>query len=151
MSSGAGARSSNGSAPDAAERMRLEVDRLDLELKPLPLLAGRLVVAGVRLVRPVLHLEPATAGRLELPQPVPLGGRQVVFEAERHVQDLLRGRADRAQSVLEGSVRRLVRPAVLGHGHAVELDLEVAQRVVDDRPVRVRDDPEAEPRLLCSA
>jgi uncharacterized protein involved in outer membrane biogenesis len=56
------------SRPDAEDRMRLEVDRLDLELKPLPLLGGRLDVEEVRLVRPVLRIEPAAAGRAELPQ-----------------------------------------------------------------------------------
>ena len=43
--------------------MRLEVDRLDLELNPLPLLGGRLDVEEVRLVRPVLQIEPAAADR----------------------------------------------------------------------------------------
>jgi hypothetical protein len=56
------ARTTLSSRPDAVDRMHLEVDRLDLELKPLPLLGGRLDVEGVRLVRPVLELEPARAG-----------------------------------------------------------------------------------------
>jgi uncharacterized protein involved in outer membrane biogenesis len=56
------------SRPDAEDRMRLEVDRLELELKPLPLLGGRLDVEEVRLVRPVLQIEPTAAGRPELPQ-----------------------------------------------------------------------------------
>jgi hypothetical protein len=62
------ARTTLSSRPDAVDRMRLEVDRLDLELKPLPLLGGRLDVEGVRLVRPVLHVEPAAPDRPELPQ-----------------------------------------------------------------------------------
>ena len=57
-------------------------------------------------------------------------------------------RADLAQRVLERGVAGLVGPAVLGHGHAVELDLQVAERVLHDRPVGVRDDPQAQPRLL---
>jgi uncharacterized protein involved in outer membrane biogenesis len=47
--------------------MRLEVDRLDLALKPLPLLGGRVDVEEVRLVRPVLRVE-KIADRAELPQ-----------------------------------------------------------------------------------
>ena len=49
-----------------ADAVRLEIDRLDLELKPLPLLGGRLDVDEVRLVRPVLQVAPATDGRAEL-------------------------------------------------------------------------------------
>ena len=70
------------SRPEAADRMRLEVDRLDLELNPLPLLGGRLDVEEVRLVRPVLQIEPAAKGRPGLPQLVgavgwlPLGARR---------------------------------------------------------------------------
>ncbi len=56
------------SGPDAVDRMRLEVDRLDLELKPLPLLGGRLEVEEVRLVRPVLQLEPTAPDQAGLPQ-----------------------------------------------------------------------------------
>ena len=51
-----------------------------------------------------------------------------------------------AQRVLERRVRGLVGAAVLGHRHAVELDLEVAQRVLDDRAVGVRDDPQPQAR-----
>jgi uncharacterized protein involved in outer membrane biogenesis len=46
------------SPPDADDGVRLEVDRLDLELKPLPLLGGRLDVDEVRLVRPVWQVAP---------------------------------------------------------------------------------------------
>jgi hypothetical protein len=46
-----------------ADAVRLEIDRLDLELKTLPLLGGRLDVEAVRLVRPVLQVAPATDGR----------------------------------------------------------------------------------------
>jgi AsmA family len=56
------------SRPNALDRMRLEVDRMDLELKPLPLLRGRLDVEEVRLVRPVLQVDPAAADGPELPQ-----------------------------------------------------------------------------------
>jgi uncharacterized protein involved in outer membrane biogenesis len=49
-----------------ADATRLEIDRLDLELKPLPLLGGRLDVDEVRLVRPVLQMAPATDGRAGL-------------------------------------------------------------------------------------
>jgi AsmA family/AsmA-like C-terminal region len=62
------ARTTLSSQPDAVDRMRLEVDRLDLELNPLPLLGGRLDVEEVRLVRPVLQVEPAASDRPELPQ-----------------------------------------------------------------------------------
>jgi uncharacterized protein involved in outer membrane biogenesis len=61
------ARTTLSSGPDATERVRLEVDRLDLALKPLPLLGGRLDVEEIRLVRPVLQVE-AAADRPELPQ-----------------------------------------------------------------------------------
>ena len=50
----------------AADAARLEIERLDLELKPLPLLGGRLDVEEVRLIRPVLQVEPATDARAEL-------------------------------------------------------------------------------------
>ena len=46
--------SGNGPAPDGHV---LEVDRLDLRLKALPLLGGRFEVEEVRLVRPVLEVE----------------------------------------------------------------------------------------------
>jgi hypothetical protein len=49
-----------------ADAVRLEIDRLDLELKPLPLLGGRLDVDEVRLVRPVLQVARATDGRAEV-------------------------------------------------------------------------------------
>ena len=45
----------SGGAGPPAERT-LEVDRLDLRLKPLPLLAGRFEVDQIRLVRPVLQV-----------------------------------------------------------------------------------------------
>jgi uncharacterized protein involved in outer membrane biogenesis len=75
-------RTTLSSRPEATDRMRLEVDRLDLELNPLPLLGGRLDVEEVRLVRPVLQIEPAAGGRPGLPQlvgavgwlPLGLGG-----------------------------------------------------------------------------
>ena len=56
------------SPPQSDDGVRLEVDRLDLELKPLPLLRGRLDVQGVRLVRPVWRVEPAPDGRSKLMQ-----------------------------------------------------------------------------------
>jgi uncharacterized protein involved in outer membrane biogenesis len=59
------------SRSDADDGIRLEVDRLDLELKPLPLLSGRLDVEGVRLVRPVWQVEATPDG---LPQPMQLTG-----------------------------------------------------------------------------
>jgi hypothetical protein len=59
------------SRADAGDGVRLEVDRLDLRLKPLPLLGGRLDVEGVRLVRPVWQLEPPPDG---FPQPMQLTG-----------------------------------------------------------------------------
>jgi AsmA family/AsmA-like C-terminal region len=49
-----------------ADAMRLEIERLDLELKPLPLLGGRLDVDEVRLVRPVLQVAPAPDGHVGL-------------------------------------------------------------------------------------
>ncbi len=52
------------SSPSAAPAGRsLVVDRLDLRLKPLPLLRGRLEVDSVRLVRPVLRIEAPDASR----------------------------------------------------------------------------------------
>ena len=48
-----------------ADAARLEIERLDLELKPLPCCGGRLDVEEVRLIRPVLQVEPATDGRAE--------------------------------------------------------------------------------------
>jgi AsmA family/AsmA-like C-terminal region len=56
------------SRADADDGVRLEVDRLDLRLKPLPLLGGRLDVAGVRLVRPVWQLDSAAEGFPKLMQ-----------------------------------------------------------------------------------
>jgi hypothetical protein len=52
----------------ADDGVRLEVERLDLELKPLPLLGGRLDVEGVRLIRPVWQVETAPDGRPKLMQ-----------------------------------------------------------------------------------
>ncbi|HLU66047.1 MAG TPA: AsmA family protein, partial [Kofleriaceae bacterium] len=49
---------------DPADAVRLEVDRLDLQLRPLPLLGGRLDVAAVRLVRPVLQVAPEARAQL---------------------------------------------------------------------------------------
>jgi uncharacterized protein involved in outer membrane biogenesis len=51
---------SQGSAPAGRS---LVVDRLDLRLKPLPLLRGRLDVESARLVRPVLRIEAPDASR----------------------------------------------------------------------------------------
>jgi hypothetical protein len=62
------ARTTLASRPDADDGVRLEVDRLDLELKPLPLLRGRLDVQAVRLVRPVWRVAPAPDGRSQLMQ-----------------------------------------------------------------------------------
>ena len=56
---------------DADDGVRLDVDRLDLELKPLPLLGGRLDVEEVRLVRPVWQVEPAAD---DFPQLMELSG-----------------------------------------------------------------------------
>ena len=47
------AKTTLASPPGGDDGVSLEVDRLDLALKPLPLLRGRLDVAEVRLVRPV--------------------------------------------------------------------------------------------------
>ena len=87
------------SRPEAADRMRLEVDRLDLELNPLPLLGGRLDVEEVRLIRPVLQLEPAAADRSGLPQlvgavgwlPLGLGGpsRVTVVDGRGMLSELM--------------------------------------------------------------
>jgi uncharacterized protein involved in outer membrane biogenesis len=49
-----------------AGAVRLEIQAVDLELKTLPLLGGRLDVEAVRLVRPVLQVAPATDGRAGL-------------------------------------------------------------------------------------
>ncbi len=57
------ARATLSSPSDAATGRSLAVDRLDLRLKPLPLLRGRLEVESVRLVRPVLRVEAAHATR----------------------------------------------------------------------------------------
>ena len=67
------ARTTLASAPDAGDRMRLEVDRLDLELKPLPLLGGRLDVEEVRL----------DSGRCT----VLIGGRELQV-SRRHTREL---------------------------------------------------------------
>ena len=56
------------SRSDADDGVRLKVDRLDLELKPLPLLRGRLDVEEVRLVRPVWQVEAAPGGHPKLMQ-----------------------------------------------------------------------------------
>jgi AsmA family/AsmA-like C-terminal region len=61
-------RTTLASRSDMDDGVHLEVDRLDLKLKPLPLLRGRLDVQEVRLVRPVLTVEPATDGRPYLMQ-----------------------------------------------------------------------------------
>lgn len=53
------------SQPEAADRLSLEVDRLDLQLSPLPLLRGQLEVTAIRLVRPILDVEPANADHLD--------------------------------------------------------------------------------------
>jgi uncharacterized protein involved in outer membrane biogenesis len=53
-----------GSSPSTTPGTRsLVVDRLDLRLKPLPLLRGQLAVDSVRLVRPVLRVEAPHATR----------------------------------------------------------------------------------------
>ena len=62
------ARTTLAGRSDADDGVRLEVDRLDLELKPLPLLGGRLDVEGVRLVRPVWQVDTAPDGRPKLMQ-----------------------------------------------------------------------------------
>ena len=62
------ARTTLASRPGADDGVRLEVDRLDLELKPLSLLRGRLDVQAVRLVRPVWRVAPAPDGRSQLMQ-----------------------------------------------------------------------------------
>ena len=105
----------------------------------------------IRPLRPRACSPPAVHPRR--PQPVALCRREVVLETERHAAAISPSgpRADLAQSVLEGSVRLLVGAAVLRHRHAVELDLQVAQRVLDDRAVGVRDDPEPQPGLLGGA
>jgi uncharacterized protein involved in outer membrane biogenesis len=57
------ARATLSSPTDLPAGRSLVVDRLDLRLKPLPLLRGRLEVDSVRLVRPVLRVEAPHATR----------------------------------------------------------------------------------------
>ena len=97
------------SRPDAVDRMRLEVDRLDLALKLLPLLGGQLDVEEVRLVRPVLQGEPAAADGPELRQlvgaiawlPLTPGGpsRVTVVDGRAVLPESTFGRAGRLQQV----------------------------------------------------
>ncbi len=56
-------RATLSSPSDAPAGRSLAVDRLDLRLKPLPLLRGQLEVNSVRLVRPVLRIEAPHATR----------------------------------------------------------------------------------------
>ncbi len=87
----------------------LEADRLDLALKPLPLLRGRLDVAEVRLVRPVWRVAPAADGRSPLMQlagaaawlPItPDGPRRVsVVDGRVALPELAFGRASRLEQM----------------------------------------------------
>src|SRR5215211_1061169 len=88
----------------------------------------RLVGAGARLA---LAVDP---GRAEAH---PLCGPDVVLEAEGHVEHPLGVHPDLPLGKLEGAQRRLVGPGVLGHHDLVELDVELTQRVLDDRAVGV--------------
>src|SRR5215211_4852018 len=98
----------------------------------------RLVGAGARLA---LAVDP---GRAEAH---PLCGPDVVLEAEGHVEHPLGVHPDLPLGKLEGAQRRLVGPGVLGHHDLVELDVELTQRVLDDRAVGVGDDREPQARL----
>ena len=51
----------------AAGRMLLVVDRLDLQLRALPLLRGQVQVGDIRLVRPILQLDQSPGQDAELP------------------------------------------------------------------------------------
>ena len=97
------------SRPGADDGVRLEVDRLDLELKPLPLLGGRLDVAAVRLVRPVWQVEPAPDGLPRLMQlsglaawlPLAPGGpnRVSVVDGRADLPEFTPGRASRLEQL----------------------------------------------------
>ena len=103
------ARTTLSSRPDAVDQTRLEVDRLDLELSPLPLLGGRLDVEEIRLVRPVLQVEPAASDRPKLPQlvgavawlPLAPGGpsRVTVIDGRAVLPDGVLGPAGRIDGV----------------------------------------------------
>ena len=102
----------SGAAPAGAGG-DLRVDRLDLRLKPLPLLAGRFEVDAIRLVRPVLQVaEPADASSAALA----LAGGGIVLP--------LAADGPRRLSVVDGRV--LLDGAGAAPGHAIEaIDLEL--------------------------
>ena len=110
------ARATLSSDAPAQDGRALRVDRLDLQLKPLPLLAGRFEVDAIRLVRPVLQVaEPADASSVALA----LAGGGIVLP--------LAADGPRRLSVVDG--RALLDGAGAVPGHAVEainLDLVAA-------------------------
>ena len=105
---------SGGSGPPA--HRALKVDRLDLRLKPLPLLGGRFEVDEIRLVRPVLQVaEPQDASSVALA----LAGGGIVLP--------LAANGPRRLSVVDG--RAVLDGAGAGPGYEIEainLDLVAA-------------------------
>ena len=103
------ARTTLASPPESDDGVRLEVDRLDLALKPLPLLRGRLDVAEMRLVRPVWRVERAPDGRSKLMQLagvaawLPISAeapsRVSVIDGRATLPELAYGRASRLDQV----------------------------------------------------
>ena len=103
------ARTTLASPPESDDGVRLEVDRLDLALKPLPLLRGQLDVAEMRLVRPVWRVERAPDGRSKLKQlagvaawlPVSAEApsRVSVIDGRATLPELAYGRASRLDQV----------------------------------------------------
>lgn len=118
------ARTTVSSGPDAADRMRLEIDRLDLALKPLPLLGGRLDVEEVRLVRPVLQGEAAADGP-QLPELVgAVAWLPLTADGPSRIS-VVDGRAMLSEPAL-GGISRLdevnIELTISDSGSAIELD-----------------------------
>ena len=80
----------------------------------------------------------------------PLRRPNVVLEAERHMEHVARLLAEALERLLEHPVLRLIGAHVLGHLDVVEGHLEMAQAVLDDVAVAVRDDRQLHPSLAHS-
>ena len=80
------------------------------------------------------------------PHPRTRRGPDVVLESERHVQDGFRRLPDPLERAGEDLVGRLVGADVLRDLDVVEGDLDLAERVLDDVAIGVRDDHEPQPR-----
>lgn len=122
---------------EAADRLSLEIDRLDLQLNPLPLLRGQLDVAAVRLVRPTLDIEPADAGQLDLLRLAGAGALLPMVANQPSLVSVVDGRAIVRQNTL-GVVQKIeqvnLELSAEGSGGPIAIDGTFA---TSDQPFRL--------------